>query len=213
VTRAAAQTARISDDRPQPVAATLSRMATLHRTTLVCLMLGLACASAAARSTGPARPGPVDIIVIHSTGGPTCDAKTGRPVWVKAGTMDANMRFIEAHPTLGIHHMIDRDGTLRSSVPEDQVGHHVVGWSERSIAIELINDGDGVDPFPPAQLQALVGLIRDIARRRGIGRQGVKRHSDLDLRTLPCDRSMRRKVDPGAAFPFEAVLDRAFPAN
>ena len=123
------------------------------------------------------------------------------------------MRFIEAHPALGIHYMIGRDGALRSSLPEDQVGHHVVGWSERSIAIELINDGDGVDPFPEAQLQAVVGLIQDIARRHGVGRPGVKRHSDLDTRLMRCDRTKRRKVDPGTAFPFEAVLDRAFPAK
>lgn len=153
------------------------------------------------------------MIVIHATGGPTCDTKTGRPVWVKAGSLAANIRFIEAHPTLGIHYMIDRDGTVQRSVPEDQVGHHVIGYSERSIAIELINDGDGVDPFPSAQVQAAVALIQNIAQRRGVGRGGVKRHSDLDRGKLPCDKSMRRKVDPGPAFPYEEVLNLAFPAK
>ena len=32
------------------------------------------------------------MIVIHSTGGPTCDAATGKPIWVDAGTLDENMR-------------------------------------------------------------------------------------------------------------------------
>ena len=90
------------------------------------------------------------MVVIHSTGGPTCDTKTGKAIWVSAGTLDEDMRQIEAHPTLGIHYMIDRDGTLRASVPEDQIVHHVFRFSERSIAIELINDGDGRDPFPDA---------------------------------------------------------------
>jgi N-acetyl-anhydromuramyl-L-alanine amidase AmpD len=150
------------------------------------------------------------MVVIHSTGGPTCDQKTGKPIWVGAGVLDENLKQIEAHPKLGIHYMIDRDGTLRSSVPEEQMVHHVLHYSGRSIAIELINDGNGRDPFPEAQLDSLVKLLRDIKQRRGIKRDGIKRHSDLDHARLPCDKSQRRKVDPGAAFPFASVLDRVF---
>jgi N-acetylmuramoyl-L-alanine amidase len=131
---------------------------------------------------------------------------------VSAGTLDENLRNIQAHPVLGIHYMIDRDGTTRSSVPEGQVAHHVYRFSGRSIAVELINDGDGVDPFPEAQLNALVALLLDIKARRGVKRSGVVRHSDIDQGRLPCDRSKRRKVDPGSAFPFQAVLDRVFPS-
>jgi N-acetylmuramoyl-L-alanine amidase len=40
-----------------------------------------------ARTIGPARTQPIDMIVIHSTGGPTCDTKTGKPIWVKAGEL------------------------------------------------------------------------------------------------------------------------------
>ena len=70
---------------------------------------------------GPARQQAVDMVVLHSTGGPTCGAVTGQPVWVKAGTLRANVQHIEAHPKLGIHYMVDRDGTLHASVPEDQL--------------------------------------------------------------------------------------------
>ncbi len=174
------------------------------------IALVLQAPSAHARKTGPARTEPVTMIVIHSTGGPTCDVKTGKAIWVSAGTMAENMRTIEAHPLLGIHYMIDRDGALRASVPESQVAHHVLTYSGRSIAIELINDGDGVDPFPEAQLIALEKLLRDIVARRGIARAGIKRHSDLDQGRMPCDRTQRRKVDPGAAFPYAAMLDRVF---
>jgi N-acetyl-anhydromuramyl-L-alanine amidase AmpD len=170
----------------------------------------LVCAAVDARSSGPRRTQAIDMVVIHSTGGPTCDARTGRPIWVKAGTLADDIRLIEAHPKLGIHYMIDRDGTVRRSVPEDQIAHHVFGYSARSIAIELVNDGDGVDAFPEAQLRAATALIRDIAQRRGVTRQNVKRHSDLDRGSMSCDRTQRRKVDPGAAFPFEAVLDAAY---
>ena len=164
---------------------------------------------AEARRTGNVRTQAIDMVVIHSTGGPTCDA-TGKPIWVSAGTLENNMRQIEADPNLGIHYMIDREGTLRASVPEDQVAHHVFHYSGSSIGIELINDGDGLDPFPEAQLASLVKLLRDIKQRHGITRGGIKRHSDLDHALLACDRTLRRKVDPGAAFPFASILDRVF---
>jgi N-acetylmuramoyl-L-alanine amidase len=169
-----------------------------------------ATAPASARKSGAARTQPIDRVVIHSTGGPTCDASTGQPIWVAAGTLDDNLRTIEAHPTLGIHYMIDRDGTLRASVPEHQVAHHVLTHSARSIAVELINDGDGRDPFAVAQLDALVVLLQDIVRRHGITRAGIVRHSDLDRSMLPCAPQQRRKVDPGDAYPHRAVLDRVF---
>jgi N-acetylmuramoyl-L-alanine amidase len=177
--------------------------------TIVVLAMCVA-SMAQARRNGPPRTHAIDMVVIHSTGGPTCDAATGRPIWVKAGTLDDNMRHIEAHPTLGIHYMIDRDGTLRASVPESQVAHHVFTYSGRSIAIELINDGDGVDPFPETQLTALVKLLRDIVQRRDIRRDGIVRHSDLDRAVMTCDQTQRRKVDPGPAYPHRAVLDRVF---
>jgi N-acetylmuramoyl-L-alanine amidase len=177
---------------------------------LVLTALTVTASDAEARRTGNVRTQAIDMVVIHSTGGPTCDASTGKPIWVRAGTLAENMRQIEADPKLGIHYMIDRDGTLRASAPEDEVVHHVFRYSGRSIAVELINDGDGLDPFPEAQLTSLVKLLRDIKQRRGIKRDGIKRHSDLDHALLSCDRTQRRKVDPGAAFAYESILDRVF---
>jgi N-acetyl-anhydromuramyl-L-alanine amidase AmpD len=175
-----------------------------------CAVLAALAHDADARRNGGARTQVIDMVVIHSTGGPTCDARTGKPIWVSAGMLADNLSQIEAHTTLGIHYMIDRDGTLRASVPEDQLAHHVFRFSGRSIAIELINDGDGLDPFPEPQLAALVSLLRDIQQRRGIRRDAIVRHSDLDLAPLPCDPMQRRKVDPGAAFPYERILERVF---
>ncbi len=179
--------------------------------TLLLATLTIPATDAQARRTGGIRTEPIDMLVIHSTGGPTCYAATGKPVWVGAGTLAENIQQIEAHPKLGIHYMIDRDGTVRASVPEEQLAHHVLHYSGRSIAIELINEGDGHDPFPEAQLDALVKLLRDITLRRGITRDGIKRHSDIDHGKMTCDTTQRRKVDPGAAFPFKSILDRVFP--
>jgi hypothetical protein len=173
-------------------------------------LLPLAAGDAAALRSGPVRGAPANLVVIHSTGGPTCDPRTGQPVWVGAGTMEENLRHIEAHPRLGIHYMIDRDGTWRASVPEDRIAHHVFRHSVRAIAVELINEGDGLDPFPEAQIDALVTLLKDIAHRHGLQSGQVKRHSDLDLARLPCAPERRRKVDPGDAYPHQRVLERVF---
>lgn len=173
-------------------------------------LAALAIGSAQARRDGPPRSVPVDLVVIHSTGGPTCDGRTRRPIWVGAGELEENLRQIEAHPKLGIHYMIDRDGKVRSSVPEDRVAHHVFRYSGRSIAIELINAGDGADPFPAAQIDALVELLRAIRQRHAIGRSGIVRHADLDHGRMPCAPERRRKVDPGPAYPHDEVVARVF---
>ncbi|MBP7775592.1 MAG: N-acetylmuramoyl-L-alanine amidase [Acidobacteria bacterium] len=88
---------------------------------------------------------------------------------------------------------------------------HATGWNQRSIGIELVNNGDGVDPFPPPQVDALVTLVDAIRRRHpGIDASRVLRHSDVDHSTFPvasfgqgCS-AFRRKEDPGEAFPWDA---------
>jgi N-acetylmuramoyl-L-alanine amidase len=179
---------------------------------LLLMLLNLALSTdALALRSGPRRQHPPDMVVIHSTGGPTCDTN-GNPIWVPAGELRENLRTIEAHPRLGVHYMIDRDGTLVASVPERQIAYHVFVYSPRSIGIELVNDGDGADPFPEPQLAALVGLLRQIARRHSIGAVGIRRHSDLDRGRMPCAPDRPRKVDPGPAFPYEDIIRRTFAA-
>ncbi len=188
----------------------------INKFAVICLFsvsLTIAVNDTEARRSGPIRDETIDMVVIHSTGGPTCDAVTNKPVWISAGTLADNLHKIEANPNLGIHYMIDRDGTLRSSVSEEQMVHHVFHYSGRSIAIELINDGNGIDPFPEVQLATLVKLLNDIKQRRGITREGIKRHSDLDHGKMSCDNTQRRKVDPGAAFPYKTILDQVFPVK
>lgn len=178
------------------------------RTALALALFAISQAVGAVKS-GPPRKVPVDMVVIHSTGGPTCDEQ-GKPIWVPGGEFHDDLRDIEAHPTLGVHYMIDRDGSVAASVPEDRIAYHVFGYSGRSIGIELVNDGDGADPFPEQQLAALVDLLRRLSRTYGIGPKGVKRHSDLDTGSMACAPERRRKVDPGAAFPYEEVLHRVY---
>lgn len=182
-----------------------------RRTAILALLSALGVTRGAhALGSGPRRTQPVRWIVIHSTGGPTCDAASGRPVWVHAGTLEQDLHELEAHPKLGIHYMIGRDGTVRASVPEDRIAYHVFHYSTCALGIELVNEGDGVDPFPDAQIDALVELLREMVRRHPLARERLVRHSDLDHGRMSCDRARARKVDPGTAFPLEAVRERVF---
>lgn len=57
----------------------------------------------------------------------------------------------------------------------------------------------GRDHLTAAQLTLRVKPLR-----------GIKQHTNPDHRLLGCAKLQRRKVDPGAAFPYQAILDRAF---
>lgn len=85
------------------------------------------------------------------------------------------------------------------------------GWkadrsiNNTSIGIEIVNRGwvDGPNgkqwfPFPDAQMDILVPLIADIARRNHIAPENILGHSDV---------APQRKQDPGALFPWKRLVD------
>ncbi|WPL16417.1 N-acetylmuramoyl-L-alanine amidase AmiD precursor [Thiorhodovibrio winogradskyi] len=154
--------------------------------------------------TGKPRPGGVRMIVLHATGGPDCiDSRSFR-----GGTLDGILgHFLRNRSRISIHYVIGRDGRVVSMVPESQVAWHVRGHNQDSIGIELVNDGDGVDPFPPAQIDRLVELLRGLLERHRLDGDAIKSHAELDDSTIVCKGvAIKRKQDPGAAFPWERVL-------
>lgn len=165
-----------------------------------------------AKPGGHPRRRAVDSVIVHSLGGPDC--RDGRRFYRRVDG-DARQwldRFTRL-PVVSIHYVIGRDGVVVAGVPEAVAATHATGWNQRSIGIELVNDGDGVDPFPPAQVAALVALVRDLRTRHpGITRSRVLRHSDVDQRPFDVTRhgpgcdAYRRKEDPGPAFPWDAFL-------
>lgn len=167
-------------------------------------------ARVAAKPGGHPRRRGIDALIIHSLGGPDCRDGTR---FYKTVTGDARqwMTTFNRLPIVSIHYVVDRDGHVEAGVPEDIAATHATGWNQRSIGIELVNNGDGRDPFPPTQITALVTLAKAImARHPGIAIGRVLRHSDVDQSTFPPERygdgctTYRRKEDPGDAFPWEA---------
>lgn len=74
-----------------------------------------------------------------------------------------------------------------------------------TIGIELVNQGftDGPDgrhwqPFAPAQIEALIVLLKDIMQRHQLPPGSILAHSDI---------APQRKVDPGPLFPWQQLAE------
>ena len=93
-------------------------------------------------------------------------------------------------------------------MPEDKRAWHagLGGWrgvedvNSASIGIEIVNGGHdyGLPPYPGEQIEAVIGLCRDILGRNGIEPWDVVGHSD----TAP-----DRKEDPGELFPWKRLAE------
>ncbi len=74
-----------------------------------------------------------------------------------------------------------------------------------SIGIEIVNAGNRLTPdgiewadYPRPQVDAVIGLVKEIARRHDIRPDHILGHSDI---------APQRKVDPGPRFPWKRLAD------
>jgi len=153
----------------------------------------------------------INLVVIHCTELP--DLETARVYGEK------EMHVI-SHTGNSGHFYIDRDGSTEEWVPVHRVAHHVRGLNSESIGIELVNNGRYPDWFhsghqqmteayPPAQIQALISLLNDLAERLP-GLTQIAGHEALDTKLIAADDNpdimINRKLDPGVHFPWKGVL-------
>jgi len=110
------------------------------------------------------------------------------------------------------HYLVDIDPpTIYRLVDDSQRANHagVSFWARRhllntsSIGIEIVNrgyvdtpSGRVYTPYPAAQIDAVVALVRDIVRRFGIPPERVVGHADV---------APGRKQDPGPLFPWKRL--------
>lgn len=127
------------------------------------------------------------------------------------------------NPASGVstHYLIDRDGSIYELVEEGREAWHA-GYSlhkgrenvnDFSIGIELVNDGDGVEPYPQRLQDALVWLLNDIKSRRGVIRSDVVTHKairDAWKLKYPNTPNVGTKTDP-RGLNVEAILNRVYP--
>jgi N-acetylmuramoyl-L-alanine amidase len=154
----------------------------------------------------------IDLIVVHSIGGPTC--RDGAVYFTPANGSAVFWRdWFLGESGKSIHYVIGRDGDIAQQRPELRTAGHVSFGgimsqvNRRSIGIELVNRGDGLEPFPQPQLAALSALVADIAARYGLRPEALVTHAALDDRMQPeCGGvPLRRNLDPGPLFPLADV--------
>jgi N-acetylmuramoyl-L-alanine amidase len=138
----------------------------------------------------------IDMLILHYTG-------------MRSG-QDALERLRDPAPPTGVpvssHYVVEKDGTVFRLVPEHRRARHAGlsswrGWeglNDRSIGIEIVNAGHewGYEDFPPAQINAVTQLSRDILSRHPCPARNVVGHSDV---------APDRKQDPGEKFPWQVL--------
>ena len=134
-----------------------------------------------------------NFVVIHHTG---------------ADSAAAALRVLSSRQTeVSAHYLIVRDGTIIQLVDERARAWHAgdsrwgssIDLNSVSIGIEL--DNNGREPYPQAQIDALLSLLSDLRRRYRIPVANTLGHSDV---------APRRKVDPGPLFPWRVLAVNGF---
>jgi N-acetylmuramoyl-L-alanine amidase len=176
---------------------------------LLLILSGLLADNALAVGNGqaPLRKGAIDAIVIHAIGGPEC--KHNKVEFTEAsGDAKRWKLWFEKQKSVSIHYIVDRDGKVEHSIDENRVAWHANDYNRRSIGIELVNKGDGIEPYPDKQMAALTALVRQIlARHKTINKANIVRHSDIDNRTFVCGgKRVDVKQDPGDSFSYQKFL-------
>jgi N-acetylmuramoyl-L-alanine amidase len=172
------------------------------RTSLLVLLVALAaCAPApqragipttwlAAPSFGERKP---NFVVIHHTSDDTAD--------------QALRTFANPLRAVSAHYLVGRDGAIFQLVDERARAWHAgeskwgadTDLNSASLGIEL--DNNGREPFPDAQVSALLRLLSDIRERHHIPTANFLGHADV---------APRRKTDPSRYFPWKALADKGF---
>lgn len=153
----------------------------------------------------------IDLVVIHCTELP--DIPTAR---------DYGERIHHEDSQTGNsgHFYIERNGDIQQWVPLERVAHHVRGYNDQSVGIELDNMGrypewfdsrrqEMSQPYTEKQLASLCQLLRQLqSQLPGLAR--ISGHEVLDTGKVPAsnDSSLRvyRKRDPGPLFPWPFVM-------
>lgn len=171
-----------------------------------------------AGGTSDPRTSNVEKVIIHCTGGlhDTCDVSRS----YRSGTLSGIVREFRNAQELyeqdprnnikkSIHYVIGRDGTVVRMIPEDRVAYHNYRNNAKYVGIELINNGDGNDPYPLEQVNAVAELVAEILRCHDLDSDDVLGHGDVDQRlNNNCNPPQPRRTDPGANFPWEVVRTR-----
>jgi N-acetylmuramoyl-L-alanine amidase len=143
----------------------------------------------------------IDTIVLQHTAGGGTAQDTGR-------------YFQNPKSRVSSHYIVGKDGVNEQSVADKDRAWHAgksvfQGRNDVntfSIGIEIVNRGDGKDPFTDAQYEALGRLVAYLQTRYNIPRNRITGHKDVAL-------PRGRKIDPAPNFLYERLdleLDKIY---
>lgn len=141
-----------------------------------------------------ARTAPPDMLILHYTGMISGEA--------------ALARLTDPVAKVSAHYLVEENGAIFALVPEARRAWHAGrgSWLDKtdinaaSIGLEIVNPGHefGYQPFPEAQIGAVIELLADIRSRWTIPDAMILGHSDV---------APHRKTDPGELFPWNTLAD------
>ena len=153
----------------------------------------------------------IDLVVIHCTELPDLATARGygqRIHYPETGTGNSG------------HYYIERNGRIEQWVPPERVAHHVRNFNERSVGIELDNNGrypdwfDSrkqvmTDAYPLPQINNLVKLLLKLSAELP-KLKWITGHESLDTSQIQTSDNpellVNRKMDPGPLFPWNKLL-------
>ena len=151
---------------------------------------GIATEWLASRNFDARRP---NFVILHHTSNDTVE--------------QALRTFADPFRSVSAHYLIGRDGRIIQLVDERARAWHAgeskwgaqTDLNSASLGIEL--DNSGREPFPDAQIAALLRLLADIKERYHLPAANFLGHADV---------APRRKTDPSRYFPWKTLADRGF---
>lgn len=161
-----------------------------------------------ARHFTPGRPGPIELIVIHTMESPEQPGTAERVAAWFAGA---------SAPPASAHYCLDAD-TVVATVRDSDVAWHAPGANDRSLGLEHAGRAaqsarDWGDPYSSRMLALSAGLVARKCAQYDIpvawlgaaalraGRRGITGHDEVARAFRLSDHT-----DPGPAFPVEAYL-------
>ena len=153
----------------------------------------------------------IDLVVIHCTELP--DLATARDYGQR-------IHYPETGSGNSGHYYLERNGRIEQWVPLQRIAHHVRGFNERSIGIELVNNGRYpdwfnsrkqvmTDTYSLPQINSLVKLLLKLSSELP-NLEWITGHESLDTSQIPASDNPEilvcRKRDPGPLFPWTKLL-------
>jgi hypothetical protein len=142
----------------------------------------------------------IDMVVMHATGG----VKAG-DLWTLSGR--------DRRHLVSTHYYVTKLGEIYQLVQDKDIAWHagVTYWQGESdcnrfsLGVEMENLNNGKDPYPQAQVDAVVSLVRNKVQQYKIPRSRLVRHAEIAL-------PPGRKSDP-RGFAWERFIGQVYEEN